>query len=166
MGIYKKSFRMNKIFSFVVLLFFAFSAKAQESVNVTKTSQEAAPKQKGIQFFQGSWAELLKESQQTGKPIFIDAYAAWCGPCRMMSANTFPDEEVGNYFNENFINYKLDMEKGEGPSVKMKYRVTQYPTYLFIDSQGNLKYRKVGYLVPDSFILEGKKAVEMFTTGN
>lgn len=147
-----------------VLLFPGASGFAQESKAVAPTS--AASVQKGMVFFQGTWADLLKESQKTGKPIFLDAFAAWCGPCRMMAANTFPDEEVGKFYNEHFINYKLDMEKGEGPALKMKYRVTHYPTYLFLDSQGNLKYRKVGYMVPEVFIQEGKVAVETFKSTN
>ncbi len=146
------------------LLFLGASGFAQGSKTVEPVS--AAPVQKGMVFFQGTWADLLKESQKTGKPIFLDAFAAWCGPCRMMAANTFPDEEVGKFYNERFINYKLDMEKGEGPALKMKYRVTHYPTYLFLDSQGNLKYRKVGYMVPEVFIQEGKVAVEAFKTTN
>lgn len=153
---------MSKTIFFSFLMMFGIAVLAQDG----KTGTEAAPKQKGMVFFQGTWAELLKESQKTGKPIFLDAYAAWCGPCRMMAANTFPDEEVGKFYNEHFINYKLDMEKGEGPALKMKYKVTHYPTYLFLDSQGNLKYRKVGYMVPEVFIQEGKVAVEAFKSTN
>ena len=155
---------MNKVILLSVFVALGIIAEAQDAKNGSST--EGVTKQRGMVFFQGTWAELLKESKKTGKPIFIDAYAAWCGPCRMMAANTFPDEEVGEFYNQHFINYKLDMEKGEGTAMKMKYRVTHYPTYLFVDSQGNLKYRKVGYMVPDVFILEGKKATESFKASN
>lgn len=152
---------MSKTVFFSFLMMFGIAILAQDGKAVTEV-----PKQKGMVFFQGTWAELLKESQQTGKPIFLDAYAAWCGPCRMMAANTFPDEEVGKFYNEHFVNYKLDMEKGEGPALKMKYKVTHYPTYLFLDSQGNLRYRKVGYMAPEVFIQEGKAAVKAFKSTN
>lgn len=147
------------------ILFAVAPLFAQDAKTAPQNTGSAA-RQTGIQFFQGTWAEVLKESQKTGKPVFVDAYAAWCAPCRMMAANTFPDEEVGNFFNRHFVNYKIDMEKGEGPALKMKYRVTHYPTYLFVDAQGNLKYRVMGYMVPEMFIQEGKKAVEAFNSRN
>ena len=52
--------------------------------NVTHHKVDEA---EGIQFFEGSWEEALKESQETGKPIFLDAYASWCGPCRRENPN-------------------------------------------------------------------------------
>ncbi|HXH19909.1 MAG TPA: thioredoxin family protein [Chitinophagales bacterium] len=145
------------MFASILSLFAQQDEKSQSLPAGTNT-----PAQKGIKFFQGTWSELLTESQKTGKPIFLDAYAAWCAPCRMMATNTFTDAEVGTFFNEHFVNYKLDMEKGEGPAISMKYRVTHYPTYLFLDAAGNLKYRTMGYMIPDMFIQEGKKAVESF----
>lgn len=151
---------MNNFLLLIAALFFCSSLFAQEP------GANAAVSQAGMKFFQGTWAEVLKESQKTGKPVFVDAYASWCGPCRLMAANTFPDEDVGKFFNEHFINYKIDMEKGEGPALNMKYRVMHYPTYLFVDAQGNLKYRMMGYMVPDMFIQEGKKAVESFKSTN
>ena len=143
---------MNKLLFQIAILFFCSDLFAQEP----GTSADA--NQGGMKFFQGTWAEVLTESQKTGKPIFVDAYASWCSPCRLMAVNTFPDEEVGKFFNGHFINYKIDMEKGEGPALNIKYRVTHYPTYLFVDAQGNLKYRVMGYMVPDMFLREGKKS--------
>jgi thiol:disulfide interchange protein len=153
---------MSKIFILCMALAAPFGIFAQQT-EAAGAQQKAGP---GIQFFHGSWAAVLSESQKTGKPVFIDAYAAWCGPCRLMAANTFTDEEVGKFFNENFVCYKLDMEKGEGPAIKMQYRVGQYPTYLFVDSRGSLKYRKVGYMTPEAFIQEGKNALAAFKSTN
>jgi thiol:disulfide interchange protein len=98
----------------------------------------------GIEFFHGTWAEALAKSRAEGKPIFVDAYTDWCGPCKWMSANIFTKPEVGAYFNSNFINVKLDMEKGEGPTFARNYKVMAYPTLLFMDSVGNVKLRQQG----------------------
>lgn len=83
-----------------------------------------------------------------------------------MANNVFPDERVGGFYNENFINYKLDMEKGEGPKIADNYKVTAYPTFLFIDGDGNVKHRVMGAQSAEEFIGSGKKAVEKARTAN
>ncbi|MDZ4844129.1 MAG: thioredoxin family protein [Chitinophagales bacterium] len=113
-----------------------------------------------MRFFEGKWGEALKEAKSENKLLFVDAYAVWCGPCRWMANNVFPDEQVSKYFNENFINYKLDMEKGEGPKIAQNYKVTAYPTLLFIDSEGNVKHRVLGAQSVEDLIGAGKTAVQ------
>ena len=65
----------------------------------------------GIVFEEGQWADILKKAADQNKPIFVDAYTTWCGPCKWMAKNTFTDEKVGAYFTENYLAYKMDMEK-------------------------------------------------------
>ena len=67
--------------------------------------------QGGIEFFHGTWAEAKAKAKAEDKLIFVDAYAEWCGPCKRMSAQTFPDPKAGEFFNPNFICLKIDMEK-------------------------------------------------------
>lgn len=97
--------------------------------------QVQAQKQ-GISFFKGSWQEALEQAKQERKLIFVDAYTTWCGPCKKMSKEVFPVDKVGQFYNQHFINVKMDMEKGGGPAFAQKYRVTAYPTLLFINAEG------------------------------
>jgi thiol:disulfide interchange protein len=60
----------------------------------------------GIVFFTGSFEEAKKAAAAEGKLIFMDAYASWCGPCKMMSNNVFPLDNVGAYFNDQFYQLK------------------------------------------------------------
>jgi thioredoxin-related protein len=106
----------------------------------------------GIQFEKTSWEEILKKASDENKVIFMDAYAVWCGPCKMMDKNVFSDPAVGEYFNKNFVNAKIDMEKGEGIALSQKYGVRAYPTFLFIDAEGELVHRAVGLHSIDDFI--------------
>lgn len=100
---------------------------------------------KGIVFFEGTWKEALELAKKENKLIFLDAYASWCGPCKMMKYKVFPSSEAGEYFNQNFINVKMDMEKGEGPELAVKYGVNGYPSLYFIDYTGKVKKYSVGY---------------------
>lgn len=98
----------------------------------------------GIDFFHGTWEEAKAKAKAENKLLFVDTYASWCGPCKWMAANAFPDASVGEHFNKYFINVKMDMEKGEGPSFAQKYPVSAYPTLMFINGDGKKMHEEVG----------------------
>ncbi|WP_116125496.1 thioredoxin family protein [Lewinella sp. IMCC34183] len=107
----------------------------------------------GISFTEQPFDALLAQAKAEDKLIFIDAYTTWCGPCKMMTAKVFPDSAVGAVYNERFINAKFDMEKGEGPGLAARYDVAAYPTYLFVNGDGNLVHKGLGY-IPKPALLE------------
>lgn len=107
----------------------------------------------GIKFKHISLEEAKKLAEESGKLIFIDAYTSWCGPCKKMAATTFKNEEVGNIFNEKFINLKIDCEKdADGPELSRMYKVRAYPTLLIIDAKGKLIKQTVGFQTEDRLI--------------
>ena len=114
----------------------------------------------GITFEHGTWKEVLAKAQQTHKPIFVDVYTTWCGPCKQMSSSIFPLESVGKVYNENFICYQIDAEKGEGIVLAKKYAVKAYPTYLFVKGDGNLFFLTVGSMPEKNFIAVSKTALD------
>ncbi len=122
-------------------------------------AQPAWAQDSGMEFFHGTWEEVLVEAKKERKLIFVDAYTVWCGPCKMMSRNTFTDEAVGKYYNKNFVNYKFDMEKGEGPQWAAKYQVRAYPSLYYINYKGEIVHKHVGYLPPDKFLSAGQVAM-------
>lgn len=115
--------------------------------------------QDGIRFQNQNWSSLLATAKKQNKLIFVDAYAVWCGPCKAMASQVFPLKEVGTFFNQNFINAKIDMEKGEGVDIAQQYNVTAYPTYLFINGNGELVHKGLGYLPAEQFITVAKNAL-------
>ncbi len=110
----------------------------------------------GIDFFHGSWDEALDLAKKDGKVIFVDAYTTWCGPCKRMAKNTFPDAAVGEYFNANFVNMKIDMEKSEGKKFKGKYPVQAFPTLYFIGPDGEVVHKQKGAQDAVNFLKIGK----------
>ena len=113
----------------------------------------------GIEFFAGSYEEALAEAEATGKLVFIDAYAVWCGPCKRMSNEVFPRADVGEFYNRHFVNLKLDMERGAGKEFQRIYPVSSYPTLLYLDAAGELVQRIVGAQDGDNLIQQGKRAL-------
>lgn len=102
----------------------------------------------------------LAKAKAENKLVFIDAYAEWCGPCKVMARDIFPQKEVGDFFNTRFINLKLDMEKGDNVALAKKYEVRAYPTYLFLDSDGKLVHKGLGSMPADQFVEVAKVAAD------
>lgn len=125
-------------------------------IALTATAQLSA---QGMVFHEGTWAEVQAAAKAQNKPIFVDAYATWCGPCKRMSADVFPDKEVGEFMNKNYINYKLDVEKGEGVAFSEKYGVSLLPTLFYFDAKGELTHKVVGGATAANFIDASKKAL-------
>lgn len=99
----------------------------------------------GIKFTKLTLAKAIKQAQASGKIIFIDVHTSWCGPCKEMAKTTFTDSEVGDVFNQRFINLKIDAEQDEdGPTISRTYSVAAYPTLLFINGEGKLVKKLVG----------------------
>ncbi len=114
----------------------------------------------GIIFFEGSFDKVKELAKSQNKIIFIDCYTSWCGPCKWMAKNVFTDKVVGEFYNLNFINYKMDMEKGEGKAVKKNYNISGYPTLLYINGDGEIEHRSLGGCDTAEFIKVGKKALD------
>ena len=120
---------------------------------------------KGTQFFKGTFAEALAKAKKENKKLMVDCYTLWCGPCRHMAKNVFPDENLGKFMNEHFVCMQLDMEHGEGPERNKTFKVKAYPTFIFFDADGKEMNRFEGMAMQDEFqkrcerILKGETPV-------
>lgn len=114
--------------------------------------------QDGINFQQITFKEILAKAKAEKKLIFIDAFAVWCGPCKLMEKNIFPLPSVKEYYNANFINARFDMEKGEGRELALKYGIRSYPTFLFLNGDGEVVMKNYGYMSEKDFLTIAKEA--------
>jgi len=114
----------------------------------------------GITFFEGTWEEALATAKEENKSIFVDTYTDWCAPCKKMSKYVFTKPQVGNFYNAEFINVKLNMEKGEGVDFAKTYEVRAYPTLLYFSPEGELVHRTAGFRDANKFLALGKEALD------
>lgn len=127
---------MKNILSAAILLFFICSQAQNRS----------------IVFETGNWASVLEKAKKENKPVFVDAFTTWCGPCKQMAKTVFTNDSVADYFNTKFVNYKFDMEKGEGIEFAKKYQVNCYPNLIIVNGDGTLMHRSAGMLAPPVFL--------------
>lgn len=137
------------------LFFFLTLCLSGEAMGQTKTDSNRS---KGIHFTDGPWKDIVAKAKESGKYIFVDAYTTWCGPCKLLKSKTFLEENAGAYFNDHFINYTVDTEKGEGIKLAEQWDVTAYPTLLFFSPEGKLLLQQVGFVDGDKLVEFGKQA--------
>ena len=127
---------------------------------------------KGTHFEHGlSWQQVKEKAKKENKFLLVDCFTTWCGPCKYMASTIFPQEKVGEFFNKNFVNVKVqfDQTKNDNEEVKSWYadaqtmskefKVNAYPTFLIFSPQGELVHRIVGGGEADEFIARAQMAL-------
>jgi thioredoxin-related protein len=120
-------------------------------------------KAQSVNFIDGKWEDVRAKAKAENKYLFVDCYTEWCGFCKMLDKNTFSNAKVGEIMNKNFVSVKIDMEKGYGINLCMKYRVNGFPTALVFNPEGQLVYRIMGYAEPAQYLDLINKALDPAT---
>ncbi|MCP3929677.1 MAG: thioredoxin family protein [Bacteroidetes bacterium] len=103
------------------------------------------PPKPGVRFVVNSkLMPLLDQAKEEEKLVFVDFYTNWCLPCKLMDEDVFPHKGTGDFFNDHFINYKVNAEMGHGVNLANIFEVKAYPTLLFLDINGKVLARKEG----------------------
>ncbi len=98
----------------------------------------------------GDFASALARAKKAKKLVFVDFYATWCGPCKMMDRTVYSDSAVAKAA-AHFVNRKVDAEKGEGITLAQRYKIDAYPTLVIVDATGKEVARETGYRPADRF---------------
>ncbi|GAA4331031.1 hypothetical protein GCM10023149_36650 [Mucilaginibacter gynuensis] len=133
-----------------------------------------AQQKAGIKFVHGlSWAQIKAKAKKERKYIFVDGYTTWCGPCKMMAQDIFPQQKVGDFFNQHFINVSVQFDVSKTDNAETRkwykdakylentYKVNSYPTFLYFNPDGELVHTISGGTTnPDEFISKSKAALD------
>jgi thioredoxin 1 len=91
----------------------------------------------------GNFDEVVLKSD---KPVLVDFWAEWCGPCRMIAPII---EEISNEYSEKALIVKCDVDGS--PGVASKYGIRNIPTILFF-KDGKIADKQVGAVPKNSFV--------------
>jgi thioredoxin-related protein len=103
----------------------------QSTVAAAQTSQntKTAVGQPGHEGVNWMTVEQAVAAQKTSpKPIMIDVYTQWCGPCKKLAAETFMDKNVQAYLNAHFYCVRFDGECNE--TVNFQGKTFTNPNYV------------------------------------
>lgn len=121
--------------------------------------------------------EALEAQKKDPKPIFMDVYTDWCGPCKMLDKNTFSDAAIVEIVSKNYYAVKFNAEGNESITFKgVKYtnpkfdatktgrnsvheftmflKVQGYPTMYIFETSGEIKTNILGYRTADQLKAE------------
>ncbi len=146
---------MNKLASLALLGALLVPATVISSAPAhAKPTPKKAPK---VNWQPSYWA-AQKAAKRSGKPLFIDFYTDWCGPCKYLDQTTYRDAKFAAY-SRGWIMVKVNPEKSEfGRKLFDKYGLNGYPSMVFTDGAGKKHGEAVGAYPADMLMAEMKKA--------
>ncbi|MFC1924627.1 thioredoxin family protein [Chloroflexota bacterium] len=109
-----------------------------------------------------SWSEAVSRAQTENKPIMIDFYADWCPPCKQLDSDTYSDDALGAFLNDNFICIKSNVDHDNLHEYYSGIEVI--PTIIFASPEGIEFGRMVGYRPPGQYYQDTQAILSQWQT--
>ncbi|WP_420315957.1 thioredoxin family protein [Ekhidna sp.] len=125
------------------------------------------PKEQEVKWL--TFEEAIALHEKEPKKLLIDLYTDWCGWCKVMDRNTYSQEDIATYINENFYPVKFNAEQKESVEFRghtfnfvaqgrrgvhelaaaLTRNKLSYPTTVFMDEELRIIQPIAGYLKPE-----------------
>ncbi len=139
----KKSINISFLITALVLL-------------VTFSGNEAIAQEKELNWT--SFEEAVEQADEQGKPILVDVWAPWCGWCKKMEKDVYP--ELSSTLNENFILTRLNRDDNESRKqyrqfsltplrLAQKFNVQSVPAIVLLSPEGKYLFHISGFMEAD-----------------
>jgi thiol-disulfide isomerase/thioredoxin len=100
-----------------------------------------------------SFREAREIAASQNRPIFVDVYTDWCGPCKMMDRVVFPDDSVKGLLTSRYVLAKINGDDPVlGDSLKGQFGIRAYPTYIVLGPTGKERKRHVGFMAKSPMV--------------
>jgi len=103
-----------------------------------------------VSWFEGSFDELLAESKRSDKLVFVDFWAAFCGPCRMFAKNTLRDPGVVGQL-DGMLCYSVELDGETENPIAARFGIETIPAVVFLEPDGDRREVLIGYRPPKVF---------------
>lgn len=147
-------YRFSLFAAFISIVFLSSCSSKKNTVKSLKFEKH------GVRFVKtNNIDDVLNLAAKEGKLVYLDIYTDWCLPCKVMTENVYSQESVIDYMNKNFISYKVNGEKQEGPMMVAMFELTSYPGIFFLNERGGVIEKNIGGLTADELIQMGDRAL-------
>ena len=126
---------------------------------ISVAADEKDLKKHGPIAWQGSLQAAMKIAAREKKPIFVDFWAEWCGPCKQMLATTYKDKAVVAR-SKQFVPVLINAD--EQPALLEKFGISGIPTVVFLDAKGKVLLQATGYESGPEFLKTMQQAAKKF----
>jgi thiol:disulfide interchange protein len=106
--------------------------------------------------WQKSYAQARQLATRTKKPLLVEFYADWCGPCKAMAATTLKDKAVVK-LTKKFVAVRVDVDKS--PELAQRYNVASIPYSVVLDQNSKVVRSARGYMDAKQFCLFLKQSL-------
>ncbi len=94
-----------------------------------------------------SYTTGMDLAKKNSKSVFLHFYATWCSYCTKMEKESFQDDSIAEYLNDNFVSIRVDVDKEQ--NIADMYNVFGLPTTYFFSSSGENLGSVPGYISKD-----------------
>lgn len=96
----------------------------------------------------------IKKADDAMLMLFVDVYASWCGPCKMMDRDVYTDPRVADYMNARFVSVRMDGESDFGRNYASRHNLKGYPSMFVFSDKGDMISTIVGYRNAENLVDE------------